>query len=195
MAGKGLEHLEQVELTAAREVFAKLFEAAKERDNEKYQAMALRGLGGVEARLGRGVEARKYFEAALELEPTNAATLLRVGDLVLRRFDEKETAKDYYLRYLNALKEGEKPQPRAYVNLAQLTMEVDADAALGYCRKAQNLGYEVPALERAFGHVFARLGDWGKSLDAFNRYLDREPEAAQRAAVRRFIKESVLPNL
>ncbi len=195
MAGKGLGHLEKVELTAARDVFATLFDEAKRSGEKEYQAVALRGLGGVEGRFGRVVEARKYFEAALELEPGNAATLLRLGDIVLRRFAEKDAARDYYLRYLDALKEGEKPQPRVYVNLAELTMEGSAAAALEYCRAARQLGFEAPALERTLGYVHAELGEWDASLDAFNRYLDRERDEKKRQEVRRFIKESVLPNL
>ncbi len=192
---KGLEHLERVELTAAREVFATLLEAAKRQADDRYRAIALRGLGGVEARLGRLANARTYLETALEIEPGNAATLLRLGDLTLRRFDDKEAARGYYLRYLDALAGGEAPQARVHVTLAQLTMDANAAAALEHCFEARSLGYDVPVLDATLGHVYSRLGEWEKSLDAFNRYLEREFDDAKKEEARRYVREAVLPNL
>ena len=53
----------------------------------------------------------------------------------------------------------------------------------------------MPVLDVTFGHVYTRLGDWEKSLDAFNRYLERELDESKKDEVRRYVRESVLPNL
>ncbi len=53
----------------------------------------------------------------------------------------------------------------------------------------------MPVLDVTFGHVHARLGEWEKSLDAFNRYLARELDQSKKEEVRRYVRESVLPNL
>ena len=82
-----------------------------------------------------------------------------------------------------------------YVTLAQLTMDADAALALQNCFEARRLGYDVPVLDVTLGHVYARLGEREKALDAFNRYLDRELDESKKEEVRRYVRESVLPNL
>ncbi len=193
---RGMEHLEKVELIAARGVFAELFEKAKSFEESSYEAIALRGLGGVSRRLGQRGDAERYFRASLERDPANAPTLLALAELA-RDANATEDARRFYREYLAQLPEGESAKPHAFADLAELTRQTDPNEALELCAKAASRGFAEPSLEATRGYALAALERWEESIEAFTRFLERasERDDVQKEAVRKFVNDEVIPRL
>jgi len=197
---KGREAMKKGEILAARDFFANLLARATSVQDRGFQLQGLRGIGAAEERLGRYQKAVASFDEALELAPGDAATLRGLADVYLRSIGDKEEARAFYERYLDALPSEAEADPLVLVNLGQLVSKSDPARALRYFEGARDQGHDTTALDRSLGYLYAEAGILKKSLDAFNRYFERTPvvdeagrEDAQRAAARRFVTENVLP--
>ncbi len=199
---KALESLLSGELLAAREELANLLARATAAKRIDFQVTAIRGLAGVEERLGHWKKAEEHLKAALELAPSDPEILRKTADLYLRRFDERVLARRYYERYIEAMPGGAAGDPLVRLNLAELIGSTDPHLAIAHLEKAKEAGYTEPELDRALGYRHADLGRWKDSLDAFNRYLDRTGpldaagrEDPARNAAKEFVRRSVLPHV
>jgi tetratricopeptide (TPR) repeat protein len=198
IAAKGAAHLDAGEILAAREVYGALLQRAHAGAERELELEAYRKLAAIEARLpGRSAFALAHLERAVALAPGNAEVLREMGDFQLEHGKSTAAARSYYERSLEALREGEAPDPRVYFNLANLAAAENPLLALEYCDKARAAGFDRPTLHRTLGYVHAALGHWESALDAFTRYLEGAPEGEfrEKRAVRDYVKESVLPRL
>jgi tetratricopeptide (TPR) repeat protein len=194
---KAEEHLAQGELLAAREVLGNLLRRSSAARERKYRLKAMRELAGVEEKLGRLAEAESYLERLLELEPGDAEAWRQMADFQLRRLNQRESAQRHYERYLSLLPEGKEADPKVYFNLGSLLSKTQPELAISYFERALRAGFEDPQIHRSLGYLYTQTRQWEKSLEAFNRYLEPSSgaNAAEREALRTFIKENVLPRL
>jgi tetratricopeptide (TPR) repeat protein len=194
---KARGHEERGEWIAARESFVHLLSRAREAGKRPLESTCLKGIAGIDERFGKHEDARRLLEEALRLEPADADTLRRLGDLALRRFDEREKALDLYRQYLAALPEGAPGDPLVHFNVGQLVGKQNPALALSHYEKARSGGLDARMVDRALGYLYAEVGEWVKSLEAFNRYFEATSEgnAPEREATRVFVNEHVLPRV
>ncbi len=202
MERKGLEMMAKGEILAARDTFSKLLIRATEAKKLDFQTLCLRALAKLEETLGNHRTAEAHLKTALELDPRDARALRQLGDLVLRRFDDRAAARRYYEQCVEARPGGELADPLVYMNLAELIGASDPSLALSHLERARKSGYAEPALDRAFGYRHADAGHWKESLDAFNRYFERTPVFQEgggvdraREAAKDFVRDRVVPQV
>lgn len=197
IAEKGDGHVEREEWIAAREAFIQLLARARSAGRTGFELEALRELAAIEAKFSRYREAVTYLDAALEIEPADPDTLRRMGDLQLRHLQDRSAALRAYQRYLEVLPPGASADPMVHFNVAQLVSEYDPRRAIRHCLAARKGAPEVPLVNRTLGYLYAEVGEWGPSLDAFTSYLEATSgeESPERSAARRFVQETVLPEV
>ena len=192
---KGSEHLARGELIAARETFANLLDRAKAAGKARLEVKALRELAAIDEKFGRFQDAEKFLDAALDRDPNDPDSLRMMGDLQLRRFENRALARAHYERYLLVLPLGTPGDPKVHFNLGGLLSRDEPLRALDHYEKARAGGFDPATVDWSLGYLFAELGQWEKSLDAFNRYLEAAGDEPPRQAVRKFVRETVLPHL
>jgi tetratricopeptide (TPR) repeat protein len=194
---KGLSHIAEGQLIAARETFAALLRRASAAREKSMQVKALRALSGIEEGFSRFPESEQCLRWALDLDPLDAEAWLRLGDFLLRRTQDRTGARVAYERYLANLARDKAPEPRVWLNLATLLRGENVPLAIEYAEKARRAGLEDPRIiDRLLGYLHAESGSWQRSLDFFNRYLESAPPGidAEREAVRIFVRDRVLPH-
>lgn len=202
---KARGHAERGEWIAARESFVHLLARAREGERKALEATCLKEIAAIDERFGKGEDARRFLEEAMRLDPSDADVLRRLGDLHLRRFDDRERALDLYLQYLAALPAEATGNPLVHFNVAQLVGTQDAARAVWHYEKARAGGLDPRLVDRGLGYLHAEVGEWAKSLEAFHRYFAALSEAggaegeeereAQTEADRAFVNERVLPHV
>jgi tetratricopeptide (TPR) repeat protein len=197
IAARGKGHFEKGELFAARDVYVDLLSRARSASSREHQLTALRELAGIADALKLAKDAAGFLEEALALDPKDAASLRQLGDLHLRRLDDREGARRLYERYLEALPAGESADPKVHFNLANIAAGTDPALAIRHAVKAREAGFDPSLVERTLGYLHAEVGAWKESLEAFTRYLETRPsgDEAEREAARRFVNEKVVPRL
>ena len=197
LLNRAREDVEADRHVAAHEALKELLKRAHEFDNEDMKRRAYLELATLVESLGRPELAAEHLEHALGIKKDDPAVLRRMGDLQLRRLQQSERAREYYLRYLNALGIDDDPDPLILFNLAQIDRERAPLTALAYLARAETLGYDTPLIDRLRGFIHADLQEWQASFEAFERYLQRAGETRQHdaAKVRLYVREVVLPKL
>ncbi len=206
---RGEAHLSRGELLAAVEPLRRAGLGtpgpAETAEMRAMRVRALRRLSEVARALKKLPEAEDYLIVASQRGAEGRPALRDLGDLLLRDLKDRERAAEVYQEYLDAFRADELAESAVYFNLASLIQDKDPARALDLFLLARRAGYDEPILDRLLGYLYARLGRWGKSMESFEAYLDRDRPAADPAAearqaierqeARKFLLENVLPNL
>lgn len=119
---------------------------------------------------------RACYAKHLRLEPELAANWYLAGHLLT----DPRQAKVYYQRVLQL----EPGFGRAYLGMAWSCLSNgDWSAALGFIRKARQIGVDDPEYAWIAGLCYQELGDDGAALAAYERYLLARPVALQRSDI------------
>ena len=191
---RGEEHKTKGELIMAVKVYGELLKRARELKRDDLEVTACRELAALSEKLGNLGRAVEHLEYALRLRPDDPQLLLQMGDVQTRL--GSETAKGFYERYVEQTPDDD-VEPRVFVNLANWIWREEPELAIRFCLLAQERGFKGASVNLRLGYSYAKLGQWGASLDAFNRFLEA-PETKKheaRVAVRAFVSEELLPKL
>jgi tetratricopeptide (TPR) repeat protein len=149
-----------------------IWESVVDYNPQNWRAFFNMGLAAVES--GKGEEASKYYERALELAPRNAETHNNYGGLIYRTrpqeaiFHFKEAIRlksDFAVAHGNL--------GWAYFNMGQIQEAYDEYA------KAQRLDPEFPMIHKWLGMVEIKLGRFEEAFQHLQMALQQEPEDAQ----------------
>ena len=182
---------------AAHDTLKQLLLRTREFENKEMERQAYIELASIVELLGRPKIAAQHLAQALAIKKNDPAVLRQMADLQLRRLQNDDSAREYYLLYMQALPIDEEPDPLVLFNLAQLEKARTPLTSLAYLNRAAKLGYDAPRVERLRGFLHAELNEWQSSFDAFERYLERigTERPADAEKIRAFLREVVLPKL
>ncbi len=191
------------EYLAARDVYAQLLKIADAFGATEMVAVAYCGIAANEEVLGRSAAARKALEKAARVLPERAETLRRLAAFHVRHTEDTTPGREYYERYLRALGPDDRADPNAHLTLGYLLEKDDPPGALDHLLKARELGIdevlgrESFLVDRRLGYIYAGLGEWGKSFDSLQRYLDatKGKEENERQKTMSFLNEKVIPHM
>jgi len=134
---------------------------------------------------GNSVLAEHLFRQAIDLEPTMAAALTNLGNLVYRQ-GELDEARRYYERALEA----DPNQAEARYNLANLLEDAgDIEAAVTELRKVCAAAPDFADAHYNLGLMLAQLGGTAQAKQHLERYLELDGASEWATHARGFLEQ------
>ncbi len=138
--------------------------------------------GRIYVRLGNLKAAQKEYELELANGNSSLPVLLALGSVHLE-LKEHDKALEYFVKGMQrAPKESEPKQMSGYANFLLRRY----DAAVALYREALKLDEGNPIIYRRLGDAYRALGDAANTRWAYQKYLEMEPDAVDKAELQRF---------
>jgi tetratricopeptide (TPR) repeat protein len=175
---RGMKELEKKHYDAAEGLLRQASEA-----DPKYLA-PLNDLGVLLMQKKNYTEAEKVFQQALVADPKSVHALLNLGIARIRLAKYEEAA--------GPLREALRLEPglvAAHQNLGAALVETDQfdEGQSELLRAAKSPDADQAMVQFYLGKLYARTGDFDKSIASFNNYLEKAPKAANVNDVRALI--------
>ncbi len=175
---RGMKEIEKKHYDAAEGLLRQASKA-----DPKYLA-PLNDLGVLLMQKKNYAEAEKVFQQALVADPKSVHALLNLG-ITRVHLAKYEGAAD-------SLREAPRLEPRlvaAHQNLGAALVETDQfdEAQSELLRAAKSPDADQAMVQLYLGKLYARTGDFDKSIASFNNYLEKAPKAANVNDVRALI--------
>jgi len=139
--------------------------------------------GLIYVRLSNFKAAQAEYEQEVRNGNNSAPVLLALGNVHLE-LKEPDKALKYFIEAMQrAPKEAE---PKHWVGYANFLLK-RYDAAVALYREALKLDAGNPIIYRRLGEAYRAMGDAGGARWAFQKYLEMEPDAADRAELQRYL--------
>ncbi|MBU6374984.1 MAG: tetratricopeptide repeat protein, partial [Bdellovibrionales bacterium] len=137
--------------------------------------------GQIYVRLGNYKEAIREFEQELKNGNVSTANLVELGKAFLQ-INEPERALGHFVQ---AIKENPNAsEPKLQAGQANFVL-MRYEAAVAMYQEALRLDGGNPLIYRHLGYVYRAIGDSGSMRWAFEKYLEMEPDAADKAEIQR----------
>ena len=140
-------------------------------------------LGAVYSRQRMFEEAIEAFERRLELQPAEAAAHLELAQALADSGDEESAAAHFEAAL--AL-DPDNAMTRYNVGVTMVNAG-NVEAGIVHIERAIELQPVYPLAYKGLGYAYAGIEQYQKAIDAFEKYLEQSPEAADAAEIRDFI--------